>query len=609
MKNPVRDLPHYLKVFQSYLGWRMYYVFVLTIFASIAEGIGILMLLPLLQRLDQPGAVQADSTEREETLQGVSAFLGEVLMGLGLQDSVVAVLVIIAVAFVIKGGLVFASAALSAFLRGELLRELKERLFDQYSQMSYRYYSNRDTGYFTNLINEQITRSLQAFSALTELGAQVFSSMIYLVLTFLVAWRFGVMVLVVGVVLLFLFRRLNYYVRKISRKFAEENGFLSNALIQTLHAWKYLTGTGQTPKIRPKIIESIDRLTYYQVRTGIASSLTKAAREPISVVFIMLIVLIQVVVLEQPLSPILVSILLFHRGLNAVLGLQMQWQNMLEFIGSMELVHQEFKMQTGYREMNGSVVMQPLSEGIQFSDVEFSYDSGSGEPAVKSINLDIPVRSSVAFVGESGAGKSTLADLITLLHTPQNGKVLIDGVPSDRVELASWRKQIGYVSQETVVFDDTIANNICLWDGDPVEDSRLLDKIRMSAKQAHLESFIETLPQGYQTQVGDRGMRLSGGQRQRLFIARELFRDPSLLILDEATSALDSESEREIQRSIDELKGRITVVIIAHRLFTIRNVNQIYVLNRGELVEQGTYDSLRGFKGSRFERLVSSQAL
>lgn len=607
MQNPARDILHYLRIFQTYLGGRMYLIFSLTLIAAISEGVGILMLLPLLQTLGAP-APGADTAPAAEPLTGITAWLQDLLTSLGLQDATVAVLLIITVAFIAKGALTFGALGYNAYLRGQLLRELKGRLFTHYSRMGYSYYASRDTGHFINLINEQITRALQAFYHLTQLGGQLINATIYLGLAFLVAWRFGLMALVVGVVLLLLFRWLSAYVRQLSRKTASENGHLAKMLIQTLHAFKYLTATGQTPQVSGAVIASIGRLTGYEIRTGIASAFTVAVREPIAVVFIMGIVLVQLVFLQQPLAPILVSILLFYRGMNTMLGMQGSWQTTLEFIGSMELVNEEFATQRQHQEPDGPRAIGPLSQGIRLQNLHFSYDPQLGD-VLKGIDLEIPVRHSVAFVGESGAGKSTLVDLLTLMLKPRQGQVLIDGVPGPEIQLGSWRKQIGYVSQETVVFDDSIANNICLWAGDPRKDELLMERIREAARQAHIAHFIDTLPDGYHSLVGDRGLRLSGGQRQRLFIARELFRQPKLLILDEATSALDSESERAIQQSIDALKGRITVVIVAHRLSTIRNVDRVYVFDQGRLVEQGGYEELRDAGQSRFGQLIAMQAL
>jgi len=198
----------------------------LIIIASIAEGFGILMLLPLLQRLDGTGVVQTDTDGSKDAQQFFSALLNDALTWMDFQDSVAVVLVIITIAFLIKGILIFGALAYSAFLRGELMRELKRRLFDEYSCMSFRYYSRKDAGYFINLINDQITRSLQAFDSLTQLGAQILSSHIYLGLALLVTWQFGLMAIIAGFILLFLFRGLNYYVRAlVSQRYRPKNHF------------------------------------------------------------------------------------------------------------------------------------------------------------------------------------------------------------------------------------------------------------------------------------------------------------------------------------------------------------------------------------------------
>ncbi|MFB1489906.1 MULTISPECIES: ABC transporter ATP-binding protein [unclassified Thiocapsa] len=598
-RDPLRDIPHYLRVFQTYLGRRMYLILALGLGAALAEGFGILMLLPLLQSMDGPGA---------EAPSGVAKVLVEMLEALGFGNSTVAVLGFIGVAFLIKGVLLFASGAYRAYLEAQLMREIKGRLFDDYARMSYLYYTSRDTGYFVNIINTQANLFYNAFNALVGLGGTLITTVIYLGLAFVVAWRFGVMALVLGVILLLLFRSLNLYLRTLSRKTSAEQGHLSKLLIQSLQAFKYLTATAQTARLRSGVMAAIHRLTGYQARNGIAYSFTSAIREPISVIFIILIVIVQLIVLNQPLAPIMVSIILFHRGLASILAVQGSWQGMLANVGAVEMVRDEFSALARHREHSGERELEPLKQGIRLSKVHFAYSAALGD-VINDVSLDIPARTSVALVGESGAGKSTLVDIFTLMLKPTRGQLWIDGVPGEAIRLDSWRRQIGYVSQETVVFDDTIANNICLWDGDITRDPDLLARVRETARQAHIDTFIESLPDAYQTLVGDRGVRLSGGQRQRLFIARELFKQPSLLILDEATSALDSESEQAIQKSIDALKGRITVVIIAHRLSTIRNVDHVFVFDRGRLIEQGPYQALRDAEASRFGKMVAMQAL
>lgn len=599
--DPVRDIPRYVRIFQQHLGKRMYIIFALTLAAGLAEGLGILMVLPLLQGLDMGGGVQPEANP-------VTMALNQVLGWFNLDGSTVAVLVIITVAFVLKGLLMFSATSVEAYLRGQLLRRLKAQLFDDYSRMRYQYYVSRDTGHFVNIINVQVGGIVGGFTQLAQLAKHILNTMVYTGLAFVVAWRFGLMALVFGVLLLLLFRWLNVQVRELSRQSAHESGVLNKLLIQTLYAFKYLTATAQTRRLRGNVMQSIDKQTHYQIRTDIASGFTGAVKEPLAVVIIMGIVMVQLLVLEQPLAPILVSIVLFNRGFGAILSIQSSWQSMLSKAGGIEISDHEFKEQLRQREPDGEHPLSPLKEGITFDKVSFAYNAEQA-PVINTLSLHIPVRHSVAFVGESGAGKSTLVDMLTLMLKPQQGQVLIDGVPSDQIALSTWRQQIGYVSQETVVFDDTIANNICMWAGEPSSDSALMERIVQAAKRAHIHHHIESLPEGYHTLVGDRGVRLSGGQRQRLFIARELFREPHLLILDEATSALDTESERHIQASIDALKGQVTVVIIAHRLSTIRNVDHVYVMDKGRLVESGAYQSLRDDTSSKFAKLVAAQML
>jgi subfamily B ATP-binding cassette protein MsbA len=288
--------------------------------------------------------------------------------------------------------------------------------------------------------------------------------------------------------------------------------------------------------------------------------------------------------------------------------MQSGWQNTLDRIGSVEMVDDELRAVLQRQESTGTHRLGALEDGIEFRNVSFAYDDDEG-PVLKDINVSIPANTTVALVGESGAGKSTLVDMLTLMLRPRTGRIEIDGVDADEVDLPSWRSQIGYVSQETVVFDDTIANNISLWQGDMEEDPALRERVIDAAERAYADHFIRDLPNSYQTVVGDRGVRLSGGQRQRLFVARELFKRPNLLILDEATSALDTESERYIQQSINALKGEMTVVIIAHRLSTIKNVDYVYVLDEGRVIEEGSYHELRGHEGSQFREMVEMQTL
>lgn len=604
MKVSLLDVPNFVKLFEAYLGKRIYFIFALAMLAGIADGFGILMLMPLLETL----GASVDSVSPAEELTGPSLYMNDFLVMLGIEGSIIAILLLITFAFVVKGGLVFGALGLDAYLRGQLLRELKGRLFYSYTRMQFSYYCLKSTGHFTNIINEQVNRGLDSFHALSNLISHMLSAVIYLILAFAVAWRFGLMAVVAGVILLFLFRTLNGFVQMLSRKSASENGTLSKYLIEALQGFKYLVATNQLDDFRNRVHESVSRLTGYEVQTGIAQAFTNAAREPIAVTFVMSIVMVQLIIFEQELAPILISIVLFYRGMGALMQIQGYWQNCLRSIGSMEIVDQEFANQKKHVEKDGDCILKKFDIGINFRKVNFSYTPDLGN-VLSDINLDVPARTSVAFVGQSGAGKSTMLDLITLMLSPTGGCITVDGVTGNAINKASWRGQIGYVSQDPVVFDASIADNICLLNGGIEKNPEVMPAILEAARQAHLCEFINSLPETYSTKVGDRGVLLSGGQKQRLVIARELFRKPKMLILDEATSALDSGSEKAIQKSIDELRGHITVIVIAHRLSTIRNVDCIYLLDKGTIVESGSYDALSTKEGSKFRELIQLQSL
>jgi subfamily B ATP-binding cassette protein MsbA len=598
----VKQIFHYLRVYRKYLGVRLYLVFGLMGLASIAEAIGITMLLPLIAAADVSGLRDGLKTSRvNDGLQGM-------LDTIGIGDSMLGILLFIAFIFVLKGLIVFLAHAYQAHLQAQLMREMKALVFGKYRTMDYGYYCQHNTGHFVNIINGQINGFVESFSSFKTFLTALTTTVIFFATSFLIAWEFALMAVAAGLVLLLLFRRLSKYVHKLSRKAAKEKGHLNKLLVQAMQSFKYLTSTAEMEHLDSSVMRSVGKLSRYMKRKGVANALTDALGEPLAVCLMLSVVMVQVVVLEVSLVSVVVALILFYRAILGIMRMQSKWQKTLAKMGSFDMVEKEIARLNVNQEPSGKVQIGDFSEKLELRDISFAYGK-SKETVLLNLSMAIKANTTVAFVGESGAGKSTLADILTLILRPQTGEILIDGVPGPDIDLSSWRRQIGYVSQETVVFDDTIANNIALWKNDYAKDSEARSRIEKAARQAHADDFIRDLPDGYNTVVGDRGIRLSGGQRQRLFLARELYKQPRLLILDEATSALDSESEKYIQESIDALKRRMTVVLIAHRLSTIQNADKIYVLDKGQVVEEGTYKELAGIKNGFFLKMVSVQAL
>jgi len=287
-------------------------------------------------------------------------------------------------------------------------------------------------------------------------------------------------------------------------------------------------------------------------------------------------------------ASLIVMIVIFARLTPLVNDLQQGWESVARTMPVFESVA-EFRTKARASAESIPVVAGrfELKHDIRFSNVDFRYEKDDGPATLQGLSFVIPASFSVAIVGHTGAGKSTLADLLLGLVTPDRGSILIDGVPLDTALLGRWRHSVGYVPQDNFLFNDSVRSNL-LWACPDATESDLRRALSLAAADA----FVAALPNGLNTVVGERGVRLSGGERQRLGLARALLCRPTLLILDEATSALDLQTERVVQIALDRLRGMVTLIIIAHRLSTIRQADRILVLERGRLVQEGTWDSL-----------------
>ena len=274
--------------------------------------------------------------------------------------------------------------------------------------------------------------------------------------------------------------------------------------------------------------------------------------------------------------------------------------NIPKGLASMERVDKILKAENNIKEIPNPKPLTGMNDRIEFKDISFSYD-GKRE-VLKHVNLTVPKGKTVALVGQSGSGKSTLVDLLPRYHDVQGGDITIDGTSIKDVRIADLRSLIGNVNQEAILFNDTFFNNIAFG----VENATM-EQVIEAAKIANAHDFIMEKPEGYNTNIGDRGGKLSGGQRQRVSIARAILKNPPILILDEATSALDTESERLVQEALENLMKNRTTVVIAHRLSTIRNADEICVMHEGEIVERGKHEELLALDGY-YKRLCDMQS-
>ena len=295
-------------------------------------------------------------------------------------------------------------------------------------------------------------------------------------------------------------------------------------------------------------------------------------------------------------------IFLFSRLVPRLQNLQQLGQMLRHDLPAYAHVRSRIEALEAEREaLSGAAGVHALGEGIRFEGVSFAYPA-AGREALSGLDLHVEARRTTALVGPSGSGKTTVADLVMGLVTPLAGRIVVDGRPLEESWLRGWREGIGYVAQDTVLFHDTVRANL-LWARPDASEEEVWEALRASAA----DGFVQALPRGLETTLGDRGVRLSGGERQRLALARALLRRPALLILDEATSALDTENERRIRDAIAELHGKTTILLITHRLSSVQDADTIHVLEAGRLVESGDWASLLEKPGGRFRALWATR--
>jgi subfamily B ATP-binding cassette protein MsbA len=337
-------------------------------------------------------------------------------------------------------------------------------------------------------------------------------------------------------------------------------------------------------------------------RMGKLRAFATSLKEPSIIIIVSAVILFQVNWMGTGLNMILLSLFLFYRALNFLVQVQNDWQHFMENIGGMIAISNSAQQMADAEEVMGTATFNGLKKHIVLKNFELSYDRVK---ALDRVNIKIPVKQTIALIGESGSGKTTLANVVAGLFAPQAGAILVDDVSLSNYNLNSYRDKIGYISQESVIFNDSIYNNVTFWADRTPENVKRFEEV---LELASLQGFIESLPDKELTNLGDNGVLISGGQKQRISIARELFKECEILILDEATSALDSETERIIQENIQKLHGKYTMIVIAHRLSTIKEADIIYLMNKGKVSASGSFDEMIA-KSSTFKKMVSFQSV
>ncbi len=400
---------------------------------------------------------------------------------------------------------------------------------------------------------------------------------------------------------------ISYIAKRLKRRARltqDTLGRISNVIEESLSGMRIIKAFSAKKYITEKFRGEIANYSRHNFRMASRFNLASPISEFLGVFVVCMIILIggsMVLSEESSLtgSEFIVFLAFFSQVLTPAKAISNSLTTINRGLASGERVFELMDSQSKINERSGAKSINTFNESIRFENVSFGYED---KLVLKNINLEVPKGKVIALVGPSGGGKSTLVDLIPRFYDPKTGQITIDGVDLRDCTISGLRGLMGIVTQESILFNDTIFNNIAFGKPDAT-----IEEVRAAAKVAHADIFIEQFDEGYETLIGERGTKLSGGQRQRLSIARAVLKNPPVLILDEATSALDSESEKYVQDAIENIMQKRTAIIIAHRLSTIQNADKIVVIKDGEIIQEGTHNLLMK-SGGLYKKLIEMQS-
>lgn len=568
----------------------------LSILIGLLDGLGLTMFLPLLQMADGGTATSGEGL-------GNLGFIVEWFNDMGIELNIKVALLMLFVFFSLKGVIVFVASVYKVKINQFFVSTLRINLTKLFTRYSFRAFVTSDIGRIQNSFTGEIARVSGAYRNYSECAQQLIMVLVYLGFVFMVDWKFALLVCIGGLISNIFFRSLFKKTKEQSKELTKNNSNYQGLIIQYIANFKYLKATGFLNVYAQKLIQGIKQIEKNNTQIGFLNARITALREPFMIGIVCLVILLQITYLGGNLGAIMISLLFFYRALAALMNFQSKYNSFLAASGSLDnMTDFESELKSNL-EKDGKISIKNFQSTIELKQTDFGYDEADG--VLKKIDLHINKNQTIAFVGESGSGKTTLVNLISGLLKPNNGDVLIDGISQKNLNLSSYQSRIGYISQDPVMFNDTIFNNVTFW-AEPTPENK--QKFKEAIQKAAIAEFIDELKYKEDTLLGNNGINLSGGQKQRVSIARELYKDIDILILDEATSALDSETEREIQDNIDQLKGNYTILIIAHRLATIKNADTIYLMDRGQIIGQGSFAEL-SLKSERFKRMVELQEI
>ena len=577
--------------------WRMAGTVACNIAAAVLDVFSFTLLIPFLERLFNQPAHETKLSALQNRL------LGAFLNGESPEAALLRIVIIILIAVTAKNVFVWASGQLGAQLQEYVTRDLRNALYAHLQRLPLGFFVRVKTG---DILARVLNDTQQTKQVITQVVTQSLLSLATVVVTIAgliaISWRLTLLALVVAPILIGLLQPLLRKLRKGHRRLSNQYGEMTAVVQEAVSGIRLVKSFGGEAYEEGRFREASGRYARGMVRVTRIAALAQPITETVGTAIAVAILWFGArAVFAGTIdgASLIAFLILVMRMLQPLKQLSQVPTTAQQSLAAAERIFEVIDSPTEASLDRGGMTSATFERALEFERVSFAY---SDDPVLVDVSLVAPKGQVIALVGASGAGKSTLVDLIPRFYEPTAGRILLDGVDTREIALPALRSLIGIVSQDTVLFNDTVRNNLAYGAAAKYTDAQ----IEAAARAANAHRFIAELPDGFDTILGERGTRLSGGQRQRLSIARALLVDPPILILDEATSALDTESERLVQEAIDRLLEGRTVFVIAHRLSTIAHADQILVMDRGRVVEHGTHGALLARRG-HYHRLHALQ--